>query len=194
MKTNRIILAIAMAAAASLTDCKQEEEPNRPSGGGPPNEEELITTLILTFADIADPSQTYELRFTDSDGDGGAAAVLHIDTLPAGRTFGLLVGLLDESVNPADTVTHEVQAEDEEHQFFFQVSGAAMTVAYADQDANGQPVGVLNTAITGASSTGTITVTLRHEPNKGAPGVAAGDITNAGGETDIEVTFPLVIQ
>ena len=194
MKTIRTILSIAVAATVSLTACKKEEKPSGPSGGGPPNEEELITTLILSFTDIADPSQTYELRFTDSDGDGGAAPVLVTDTLPAGRTLGLLVGLLDESVNPVDTVTNEVQAEAEEHQFFFQVSGAAMTVAYADQDANGQPVGVLNTVITGAPSEGTITVTLRHQPDKGAPGVAGGDITNAGGETDIEVTFPLVIQ
>ena len=41
---------------------------------------------------------------------------------------------------------------------------------------------------------GTITVTLRHEPNKDAAGVSSGDIANAGGETDIEVTFNVEIQ
>jgi len=36
---------------------------------------------------------------------------------------------------------------------------------------------------------GGLRITLRHEPNKTAAGVQNGDITNAGGETDIEVTF-----
>ena len=36
---------------------------------------------------------------------------------------------------------------------------------------------------------GQFTVTLRHEPDKSAQGVSAGDITNAGGETDIEVSL-----
>ena len=37
-------------------------------------------------------------------------------------------------------------------------------------------------------------MTLRHEPAKDASGVAAGDITNAGGETDIEVTFDVTVE
>ena len=69
-----------------------------------------------------------------------------------------------------------------------------MAVTYADADGNGRPVGLTSIWTVGAASNGTITVTLRHEPDKGAAGVSAGDITNAGGETDIEVTFPLVID
>ena len=41
-----------------------------------------------------------------------------------------------------------------------------------------------------ANPSATMTVILRHEPNKAGAGVSDGDITNAGGETDIEVTFP----
>jgi len=37
-------------------------------------------------------------------------------------------------------------------------------------------------------------VTLRHQPDKGAIGVSDGDITNAGGETDIEVLFDVIIE
>jgi len=39
-----------------------------------------------------------------------------------------------------------------------------------------------------------VTITLRHEPAKDATGVSDGDITNAGGETDISVNFPVEIQ
>ena len=35
---------------------------------------------------------------------------------------------------------------------------------------------------------------LRHKPNKSGNGVQSGDITNAGGETDIVVTFELDVQ
>jgi len=35
---------------------------------------------------------------------------------------------------------------------------------------------------------------LRHQPNKSGDNVASGDITNAGGETDIEVTFDVTIE
>ena len=41
---------------------------------------------------------------------------------------------------------------------------------------------------------GTITVILRHEPDKDASGVSNGDITNAGGETDIEVVFNVEVM
>ena len=50
------------------------------------------------------------------------------------------------------------------------------------------------TLTTGDAASGNITIILRHEPVKDAEGVSDGDITNAGGETDISVTFPVVVQ
>jgi hypothetical protein len=44
------------------------------------------------------------------------------------------------------------------------------------------------------SSEGSLTIILRHEPDKSAPGVSEGDIANAGGETDIQLNFELIIQ
>ena len=41
---------------------------------------------------------------------------------------------------------------------------------------------------------GSITVILKHKPMKTAANVSNGDISNAGGETDIEVTFPIDVQ
>ena len=102
--------------------------------------------------------------------------------------------LLNETVSPVDTISNEVLAEGEDHQFFFAPAGVNITVAYNDVDGNGNPIGLLTTITTSAPSTGTLVVTLRHQPDKTAAGVSGGDITNAGGETDIEVTFPLVIE
>ena len=69
-----------------------------------------------------------------------------------------------------------------------------MNYMYEDEDGDGNPIGLETTMITGDPSTGTLTVILRHEPDKNADGVSDGDITNAGGETDIEVDFPVVIK
>ncbi|MFT6148889.1 MAG: hypothetical protein ACJAUH_001575, partial [Saprospiraceae bacterium] len=86
------------------------------------------------------------------------------------------------------------EEEAEEHQFFFQTTLNDLEVIYDDQDADGNPIGLTTTVTTGNSDTGTITIILKHEPNKSAAGVINGDITNAGGETDIEVTFGVDVQ
>lgn len=186
-------LLLLIALGGSLAACKKDEE-TPPSNNPPVNEEELITTLLLTFTDQEIPANVYELRFTDVDGDGGIAPVIQGDTLPANRAFNLTVRVLDESAAPPEEITEEIEAEDEDHQFFFQPTGTTLLVSYADSDANSLPVGLVNTASTAAPGLGTLTVTLRHLPNKTAAGVSTGDITNAGGETDIEVTFPVIVD
>ena len=66
--------------------------------------------------------------------------------------------------------------------------------SHNDSDANGDPLGLEMTATTGDASAGDVTVILRHEPDKDAEGVADGDVTNAGGETDVEVTFDADVE
>jgi hypothetical protein len=102
--------------------------------------------------------------------------------------------MLNETVTPPENITEEVEEEGEEHQFFFQVSTAELDITYDDQDANGLPIGIDTNAITAGAGTGSLIITLRHEPNKTADGVSDGQIANAGGETDIEVTFEVVIE
>ena len=61
-------------------------------------------------------------------------------------------------------------------------------------DGNGDPVGLMTQLMTGSAGTGQLTILLRHEPDKSAMGVAQGDPTNAGGETDINVVFDIVVE
>jgi hypothetical protein len=189
---NRSVLAfLLIGTITTFTSCKKEEE--TPPTPPPTNESELITTVLLTFTD-PELNENYEMRFRDLDGDGGNAPVITADALPADRAFVLRVRILDESVSPARDLTDEIRGEAEEHQFFFAVDGVPLTITYSDQDMNGRPVGLENLAITTTAGTGSLKVTLRHELDKGAAGVAQGDITNAGGDTDIEVTFPLAVE
>jgi len=181
------ILFIALMAITLLTTSCGDDEVEIPI------EEEVITTLNYT---LTGAGTTVTLSFQDLDGDGGNAPTITGGTLAANTTYSGSLELLNES-NPDDVedITEEIEEEDEEHQFFFQTTGGiSVTYDSEDVDADGNPIGLQNTLTTGAAGDGTVTVTLRHEPNKGGEGVADGDITNAGGETDIEVTFDVTVQ
>lgn len=159
----------------------------------PFNGEEVITTVNYRLSPMGGGSDV-TLNFVDLDGDGGNDPVITGGTLAANQTYQGTLELLNESINPSEDITEEIEEEDEEHQFFFQSNVSNLAISYNDTDADGNPVGLSNTLMTGDAATGTITIILRHEPNKSASGVADGDITNAGGETDIEVTFPMEVQ
>lgn len=183
----------ALAVLLMLAGCEKEKK-ETPRSNQPPNEEELITTVRAYFVHSV-TGDTTEFSWVDLDGDGGNAPVITGGTLQAGSSYAMSVLLLDESGSPADTISNEVAAEAEEHQFFFSANGGALTwLSYADADANGMPIGLASVWATAAAGSGEVTIILRHEPNKGAAGVSAGDITNAGGETDIEVAIPYVVQ
>ncbi len=193
MNTLKAIITIATMAAV-LTACKKDEDPPAPATPPPPvNEGELITTVRIHLTSM-DGTEEKQLLWVDLDGDGGDAPVITWDTLSAGTTYQAHIELLDQSVVPPDDITVEIEEEDEEHQFFYIASGANATISYADQDEAGNPVGLQTVWTLGAASTGNLTVILRHDPDKFGEGVAAGDITNAGGDTDVEVVFPLIIQ
>ncbi|MCB0538702.1 MAG: hypothetical protein R2777_02790 [Chitinophagales bacterium] len=158
------------------------------------NDEELITTLKVDFTNTQSGAVS-TLLFQDLDGDGGDAPVITADNLAANASYTVALSVLNESESPADNITAEIQEEAVDHQFFFEKSsGLNLNFSYNDADENGKPIGLSNTATTGVASNGTLTVTLRHQPDKGASGVSAGDITNAGGASDIEVTFNVVVQ
>ena len=183
LRTNFILVFLAIGLI-SITSCKDDDPVDD-------NVEELITTLVYT---LNDGTSDVVFTFTDLDGDGGDAPVIINGTLAANTTYTGSMELRNDSENPAEDITEEIEEEDEEHQFFFAVSGANATIAYSDMDADGNPIGLSSTLTTGDASTGTMTITLRHEPAKDGAGVSDGDISNAGGETDIEVTFDVTIQ
>ncbi len=158
-----------------------------------PNQEELITTLTYTLTpqNGGDP---VVLSFQDLDGDGSGAPVVTNGTIQNGIVYNGAIVLLNETEDPAENITLEIQEEELDHQFFFQSNINGLTVNYTDTDSEGNPIGLASTLTAPNAGTGTLTVTLRHEPNKSGTGVSDGDITNAGGETDIEVTFELEVQ
>ncbi len=186
MKTIKL-LAIACISAITFASCSDDENPT------PTNEEEVITTMTVTLTPTS--GTPIVLKTQDLDGDGPTAPTVTVSgNLLANTTYNGVILLENETESPAENITTEVAAEADEHQLFYTATGISPTFTYTGAtDSMGNPVGITFSVATGVSGTGTITVTLRHEPNKSATGVSNGDITNAGGETDIEATFNVTV-
>lgn len=190
MRTNKYAFVLLLSTLIFSSCSSDDDNP------APVNEEEVITTLTITLVPEGG-GETVILQSRDLDGDGPDAPVITVSgSFSLDTAYNGSVTLLNETETPPDNITLEVQEEDDEHQFFYTLSNIG-TISYADMDANGNPVGLMFTLQTVASaltSNGILTVELRHEPAKNAPGVSDGDITNAGGETDIEASFNVSLQ
>ena len=173
-----------LASTLIFASCSDDDD-NAPD---PVNEEEVITTLTVT---LDSGSDTVVMQYQDLDGDGPDAATVTVSgSLNANTTYDGSIVLLNETESPAENVTEEIEEEDDEHQFFYTVgSGLDVATDYANFDGDGNPLGTLFVLNVGSASSGGLTFTLRHEPNKPNSG-----LENAGGSTDIEVTFDVTVE
>jgi hypothetical protein len=153
------------------------------------NEEEVITTVILTLT--PESGDQVVLTTLDLDGDGPDEPVTTVvGSFLENTQYQGAVRFLNETETPAEEITDEVVEEADEHQVFYTVGeGLNITTTYLDFDSNGNPLGVSITLETGEASSGSLTVTLRHEPVKPNDG-----LDSAGGETDIATSFDVSIQ
>ena len=178
-------LATAIFATVLFVSCSNEDDTPEPV-----NEEEVITTLTVTLSPNGGGT-AITLQTRDLDGDGPNAPVVTVSgSLATGVTYSGTIVLLNETVNPPEIITEEVEEENLDHQFFYTLGGGLdVTTAYSNFDDNGNPLGTEFTLTAGTASSGTLTFTLRHEPTK--PNTGLGD---AGGETDIAATFNVAVQ
>lgn len=183
----KYILVFSTIIAMTLTSCSKDDPEII-------NEEELITTLRITLIPQGGGNPVI-LQSQDLDGDGPIAPAISVSgNLSANTTYNGTVLVLNETETPAENITEEVEDEGDEHQFFYTFSNNIASIVYTDQDKDGRPIGITFRMTTTSAGIGSLTVTLRHEPNKAAAGVVAGNITNAGGETDVEATFNLTLN
>lgn len=178
MRNFKFLYLAALTVSLLATSCDNDDDTPEEV-----NEEEVITTLRVSLAGTAG---NVVMQSTDLDGDGPDAPVVAvIGELAANSTYEGEVTFLNETEDPAEDITEEVEEESDEHQVFFTAGGGLdVATTYTNFDGDGNPLGTTFTLTTGDASTGTFTVTLRHEPVKPNDGLAS-----AGGETDIEVTF-----
>tara|TARA_B110000259_G_scaffold156259_1_gene177720 strand:+ start:152 stop:697 length:546 start_codon:yes stop_codon:yes gene_type:complete len=178
-------LKYALLASTLIFASCSDDDDNTPD---PVNDEEVITTLTVT---LDSGSDTVVMQYQDLDGDGSNAAVVTVSgSLNANTIYDGSIVLLNETEDPAENITEEVEEEDLDHQFFYTVgSGLNVTTDYADADSMGNPLGLSFILTTSEASSGALTFTLRHEPNKPNDG-----LETAGGETDIDVTFDVIVE
>jgi len=189
MKFYKKAYIIAAIAIIGLSSCEKEK-----SDPVIPNEEELITTLIYNLVDTI-TNDTAVFSVVDLDGDGGLPPVVTTDTLQPNRVYYGYLELYNEAADPPINITDEILEEGTDHQFFYEVqTGLNMQVTYDDEDANGNPIGLDTWVQTGIMSAGDLVIILKHEPDKFAVGVPDGELGNAGGDTDIEVSFYVTIN
>lgn len=194
-----IRFSIFALAALTFVACEDDDDDDDPPQNN--NEEELITDLNVSFVNQA-TDDTVTFSFSDPDGPGGNPPSIDDIKLEAGIDYDVFITVADAS-NPDDVedITQEIEEEDDEHQFFFIRENGAENVVQISYDPNdvdddGNPIGLFSLWETLQPTSGgeQVRIVLRHLPDKDGAGVADGDISNAGGETDIDVTFNLTIN
>lgn len=174
-----------LAAAPMFTSCSDDNN-DTPT---PDDDNEQITTLRYELTPVGGGA-TLTAQYRDVDGDGGAAPVISGLTLAANTAYTGKIVLLDETKTPAEDISAEVKEEDDEHLLVFTPTGTNVTITRTDRDANNLEVGLetrLQTGTADAAATGTLRITLRHQP-----GTKNGTATP--GDTDVEVTFPTTVR
>jgi hypothetical protein len=165
----------------------------------PINEEEVITTMIVTLTPHAPMGfDTVTLTTRDLDGDGPNEPVLEVSgPISSLTSYDGSIQWLNEMEDEPEDITLEVIEEADEHQVFFSASsGLPLAFSDLDTDNNGEPLGVnfiMFPTIEGASASGSITVTLVHEPLK----PNGGDLDLAlseEGSIDIQTSFDVVVE
>ena len=157
---------------------------------------ELITTVKLIVTPTTGSNvQSQVFAYRDIDGDGGAAPVVDTIRLSANQSYTVNVLVLDETKNPVDTTSNEIESERYVHEFFYTKIGTYdLTTTYLDFDDHNVPVGLkmrfdVGNAFTAKNNA--LQVVLKHQPNL-KPTTGNGDSTL--GETDAEVTFPILVK
>jgi hypothetical protein len=188
---NLKITTLALVALLALSSCSVDDLP-------PVNEEELITTITAVFTPQGGGTPI-TLQYKDLDGDGPNAPLTSVSgNFAQSKTYDGAVTFKNEAANPIEEITPEIIAEGVDHQLFYEKTGTLNAFTYgtasSNFDVNGKPIGLQSIFTTTGAASGTLKITLKHLPNKSGVNVAAGDITNAFGNTDVEVVFNLTVQ
>lgn len=187
MKTSSYLKSLALLlllAAIVMPGCKRDD--CKPGEDCHDHENELITKVALVFSDPVTNQAISQFEFSDADGVGGNNPTIDSIQLDSSRSYNVAIRVYAEHEDHTDEITAEILAEGDQHLFCFTPAGANLTITRTDSDGTYQ-IGLKSSWVTGAVSTGSVTVVLRHQPD-------VKDGSCAPGDTDVEVSFPVVIQ
>lgn len=197
---NLLLLSIMMFAFTAISCSSDDPEFEV--------DQELITdvTLIFTEVDAAGTPISSPFTVTASDPEGlelGTQPVIQAITgLEPGKRYRLDISLFNSIEN--EDITQEIAEDADDHQFFFLGSAFIgpndfLTYEYADADQNGNPIGLFGYVTVSpnpGTNNGQFRLVLRHDLDKNYAGIRNPGFTNfvaAGGETDLDITFPVTL-
>ena len=193
-KVSLYLLALMVFGFAS---CKSEDPTQE-------NDGEVITDVTLKFQEL-DASNALVgsvLSFKASDPQGievGKTPTIQSISLAKGKKYQMTIEVTNGI--KGEDITQEILTEAAAHQFFFlgQVfESNIFSIQYAD--AGGVALGLKNTvtvSISPGTNNSNMRVVLRHDLNKNFPGATSPTFANfaqAGGETDLDLTFPVTLN
>ncbi|MEZ4919017.1 MAG: hypothetical protein R2792_07890 [Saprospiraceae bacterium] len=178
-KTVRFLSLVSLVVLALVfSNCKKSTD----------TQTELITDVELRFTHASGFDQTF--TWSDPDGDGGNAPVIDDIVLPVSLdSLHCSIQIWDRSKTPAVNITEEILQEADDHLFVFNIDlNANVLIVYADADTQGNSLGLKTNWITPQAGTTTLRLVLYHEPTN------KSNFLDPGGEVDVDVSFPLIIQ
>ncbi|MFN5422213.1 MAG: hypothetical protein ACK5AO_03005 [bacterium] len=181
-KMIRIFIVVSMLSVVFIS-CKKDPVVD-------PNEEELLTTVRITLTEKISGVQSV-FEFKDLDGEGGQPPSKFDQIILAKqKVYDCTLEFLNESANPVDNITAEIQEEGADHEIFFTSTNSLVTFSNLSKDANNLPLGLTSTwTASNATGTGTLSITLKHKP-----GIKASGDPITKGETDVALDFALAVQ
>jgi hypothetical protein len=168
---------------------------------------EMITEVTLVFT-TDNGSTTVSVTGEDPDGDGPQGIVVGYPVdLTLGKVYSMNILLMNGRALPPVDVSAVVAAEGTDHMFFFEwsdelfaspagngnIDNRSDPVNYVGEnatDANGLPLGLTTQWTTGdVATSGQFRVMLKH-----IPGLKTATSGSDVGETDVDITFDVVVH
>lgn len=182
---NKTILAALFGFIILLSvACKKEKEHEE-------HENELITTVELSFVKTG-TSETSVFTWADVDGPGGQNPVIDDIVLEANAEYSFTVRFLDQSKNPEEDITEEIEEEGEHHRVYYIPHNISLTFSELNKDDDGITLGLYGKVLTGSTGSGRLQLILRHYPNGGKQESDSPSAPAAG--TDADVQFNVILD
>lgn len=179
-KTNTRFAFLVLALLISA--CQKDESPAwlyRP---------DPVTSVEMRFIPVNNADTTVVFFAEDITGEWDNLSFDTYPSLDTNATYTFVISAFGSENNSRNYSVPGTM-----HQYFLEDSACDWSFEF-ENDVNGNPIGSLGQVFTGGPSSGTLKIIHRFEPDKFAEGVSEGDITNAGGETDFELTFNVTIE
>lgn len=190
MKKHTIKISfLSILLLATTVACNKEKD--QPT----PDEQELITTLKLQLTEATTTNaQTFVYKVENGFENGTGTIVIDTLKLKANTTYDAVLTVLNEKATPVEDITSEIIEKSDEHLFFFtatpQSGAGSIGTSNGNLDSKGAPLNQTFMLKTATVGNGSFQVVLKHQPSD----KNATSLTTVGGDTDLDATFPVVLQ